>query len=38
MHDDDDADFFKAFVFALGAMTLCLTLGAVLAALFLWLF
>jgi hypothetical protein len=36
--DNDDDDLFREFVFALGAMALCLILGAALAALFLWLF
>ena len=37
MHNDDD-DLLREFVFAIGAMTLCLAFGAALAALFLWLF
>jgi hypothetical protein len=36
--DNDDDDLFREFVFALGAMTLCLVFGAALAALFLWFF
>lgn len=38
MDNDDDFDLIKAFVFAFGAMALCMIFGAALAALFLWLF